>query len=383
VADNPQFAVRIVSEFESTATGSGTAGYVGAGSSYGTGGTLRHDMVTIHGAPIPPSDPPVINVQPTSQNLPEGDGLWLTVTADGTPPLSYQWYRDLVLIPEATQSSYAIGAVSTNETGNYQVTVSSPQGAVTSAVAVVFVYRPVTIVSPPTDLAVPADSHAGFAVVADAYPAPGYQWFFGGESLSGATSSSLILSNVDVALLGDYVVRVSNAYSAEVSAPATLSMVPTIVSPFAGATAIWGLDALLSLEVIGSAPLSCQWYQDGVSLAGATNTALLIAGVQFTNGGLYSAVVSSPYGQATNPPAPLAVTPAGVSIGVYGTAAGLNLTGAVGYPLAIEYIPELGASNTWLSVTNLTLQQPVELWLDTSVDIRSKPKRFYRVTPGS
>ena len=45
------FAFRIVSEFQDTATGSGTAGYVatGAGSTYGTGGTWRFDMVTVNG----------------------------------------------------------------------------------------------------------------------------------------------------------------------------------------------------------------------------------------------------------------------------------------------------------------------------------------------
>lgn len=47
VEDNPRFGVRFVTEFQSTATGAGTNGYVpsNAGSSYGTGGTLRLDLV--------------------------------------------------------------------------------------------------------------------------------------------------------------------------------------------------------------------------------------------------------------------------------------------------------------------------------------------------
>ncbi len=49
--DNPNFAVRIVSEFQSTATGAGAAEYVAtqAGSTYGSGGTLWLDMVTFSG----------------------------------------------------------------------------------------------------------------------------------------------------------------------------------------------------------------------------------------------------------------------------------------------------------------------------------------------
>ncbi len=51
VEDNPSFGVRFVTEFESTAVGTGTSGYVpsNAGSTYGSGGTLRFDRVTFTG----------------------------------------------------------------------------------------------------------------------------------------------------------------------------------------------------------------------------------------------------------------------------------------------------------------------------------------------
>jgi len=60
VHDNPAFAIRILSEFESTATGSGLAGFVAANpaNTYATGGTMRYDMVTILGSSIPASNPP-------------------------------------------------------------------------------------------------------------------------------------------------------------------------------------------------------------------------------------------------------------------------------------------------------------------------------------
>jgi hypothetical protein len=54
VTNNPNFGVRIVSEWEKTATGSGTNAFVATttGSSYSTAGTVRFDMVTISGTPI-------------------------------------------------------------------------------------------------------------------------------------------------------------------------------------------------------------------------------------------------------------------------------------------------------------------------------------------
>ena len=51
VNNKSNFAFRIVSEFQNTATGSGNAAYAatGAGSTYGTGGTWRFDIVTVNG----------------------------------------------------------------------------------------------------------------------------------------------------------------------------------------------------------------------------------------------------------------------------------------------------------------------------------------------
>ena len=63
VNNKANFAFRIVSEFQDTATGSGTAGYVatGAGSTYGTGGTWRFDMVTVNGEVFSGNEFPTIS----------------------------------------------------------------------------------------------------------------------------------------------------------------------------------------------------------------------------------------------------------------------------------------------------------------------------------
>jgi hypothetical protein len=54
VTNNPSFGFRIVSEFESTALGSGAETYVATkdGSTYGTGGTIHFDLVTVSGTPF-------------------------------------------------------------------------------------------------------------------------------------------------------------------------------------------------------------------------------------------------------------------------------------------------------------------------------------------
>lgn len=58
--NNPSFGVRIVTEFEKTATGAGTDSYVAtkSGSTYSGSGAISFDMVTISGTPIPDGNTP-------------------------------------------------------------------------------------------------------------------------------------------------------------------------------------------------------------------------------------------------------------------------------------------------------------------------------------
>ena len=57
-SDNPDFGLRLVSEFEATATGSGTNAYIGnrTNTAYGVNGTLWFDMVTITGDDLNPAN---------------------------------------------------------------------------------------------------------------------------------------------------------------------------------------------------------------------------------------------------------------------------------------------------------------------------------------
>jgi hypothetical protein len=164
-------------------------------------------------------------------------------------------------------------------------------------------------------------------------------------------------------------------------ADGTLNMSPTIISPFNGAITLWGSGASFLVGAIGSGQLSYQWYLNGVAIDGATGATLNYSSIQFTNGGLYTVVVSSPFGSTTNTAVQVIVNPAGVAIGFY---PGLTITGEAGYSYTIQSSINLADINSWVTLTNLTLTQPVQIWVDTSVDASSplNPMHFYRVLPG-
>jgi len=294
--------------------------------------------------------------------------------------LSYQWRKLSGPITGATNASLVFNPAQTNDWGDYSVAVSNVFGVVTSPPVTLAVYLPANISVQPQNKLVSYGKSATFSVGAVGFPTLGYQWSLNGTNLLGAVSSSLTIGAVHFNDLGSYVVLVSNAYTSALSSPATLTMLPSIITPIAGTTGIWGESAALSVTAAGSGTVTYQWYKDGVPVSEATNATYAIPTLQMTDGGLYSVVVSSEYGSVTNTPAQLVVNPAGVSLGMY---AGITISGVVGYAYNIQASTNLTDTNAWLNVTNLILQQPVQIWTDYSTDALARPGRYYRVNAGS
>jgi autotransporter-associated beta strand protein len=78
------------------------------------------------------SNPPVIVTQPIVQNVRLNDRAVFAVIATSNTPLTYQWYKDGVMIPFATQSSYYQHATLAYNGGVYTVVVTNATGSKTS-----------------------------------------------------------------------------------------------------------------------------------------------------------------------------------------------------------------------------------------------------------
>lgn len=80
---------------------------------------------------------PVITQQPAPANLFRFAGAsnsW-SVTVNAASPVYYQWQRNGADIPAATNATYQIASLQTNDTGSYTVVVSNAFGATTSSSA--------------------------------------------------------------------------------------------------------------------------------------------------------------------------------------------------------------------------------------------------------
>jgi hypothetical protein len=77
--------------------------------------------------------PPAIVAQPQGLVATAGQDITLTVSANGTQPLAYQWLLDGTALPGATNASLLLTSVQSANNGKYSVSVSNDLGTATSA----------------------------------------------------------------------------------------------------------------------------------------------------------------------------------------------------------------------------------------------------------
>jgi len=329
---------------------------------------------------------PLITAQPQSQVGNWGQTVAFTVTAAGTAPLSYQWQRngtnltDNGNISGSSTSVLTLSAITLDDASSYSVIISNSSGGVASSVATLTVWAPPSITVQPQSQAIHEGSNVVFGVSVAAYPPVNYQWAFNGTNILGATGASLLVTNVQLIQSGSYSVAVTNSLGYEISTPAILTVLapPQILSQPRSQIGYWGLGVSFQVHAVGTLPLSYQWYFEDFPIGWATNATLELQDLDLDAGGEYYVEVANLYGSAVSQTANLIVNPASVSPGIY---FGLTITGAVGKRFGIQYVTNVNLTNSWTTITNITLAQPVQLWMDTSVNISAsgQARRHYRV----
>jgi glucose/arabinose dehydrogenase len=205
-----------------------------------------------------------ITTQPASQVLDLGHAVTFRVTANG-PSLSYRWQHLVAGVwgdVGADSSTFAIGAVSAADAGDYRVTVANLAGSATSAVATLTVdvpAAPPTIVTQPASQRANIGQQATFTVAAGGTAPQSYQWQHlvnaAWENV-GPDAPTFTIGSVTDSDAGSYRVIASNGAGSVTSALATLAIdqspTATITSPASGATFDWGQS--IQFAGVGSDP---------------------------------------------------------------------------------------------------------------------------------
>jgi len=197
--------------------------------------------------PVPPPAPavaPTITRDPESRTIASGETATLTVEANGTTPLAYQWYVG----QKGATSSPVSGATSTSfttpaltATTSYWVRVSNSAGSADSSAATITVTTPPpapppppagvapAIASHPQSQTITAGQAATLSVVATGTAPLGYQWYVGSSGVTAApvaAATSATFVTPSLSSTTSYWVRVTNTFGAVNSNAASVTVVP-------------------------------------------------------------------------------------------------------------------------------------------------------------
>jgi hypothetical protein len=257
---------------------------------------------------------PKIATQPTSsQTVIVGASVRITVDATGLE-LVYQWKKNGTAVNGATTANYTINTTATGDAGNYTVELSNTYGSVTSGSSSLTVIIPLapTISTQPTSVNVTSGASASFTVTPSGTAPLTYQWSKGGVAIAGAKSAIYTIAAAQTDDAGSYTVSIANAAGAVTSTAATLTVSaisPTISTPPANTSVVFGASASFTVTASGTAPLTYQWSKGGVAIAGATLPAYTIASAKSTDAGSFVVVVANAAGSVTSNAAALTVNP--------------------------------------------------------------------------
>lgn len=307
---------------------------------------------------------PAITTQPGSYNTNTGASVTFSVTASGTAPLSYQWYDNGSPISGATLSSYNLSGLLTSDSGTYNVRVSNAAGNATSSNAVLNVGIAPAITGQPSSLTVLQGQSATFSVTASGTPL-NYFWKKNGSFITGKTNATFTIASVVSTDAATYTCQVSNFLGNVTSSGATLTFgaPATITSqPQPQAVAV-GSSASFNVSASGTAPISYQWYQNGLLLAGANQRTLGFNPAATTNAGSYYVSVANAFGTNNSTTVSLTVgmSPAITMqpqslIVTQGQTATFTAAASGDLPLGFFWsangLPIAGATNLSFSITN-------------------------------
>jgi sugar lactone lactonase YvrE len=313
-----------------------------------------------------------------------GQAVIFTVTEDGTPPFSYQWYKDNAPIPGATAASYSVSSVGTADAGTYYAVIANLAGSTTSDDAVLMVMAATGVpvfTTQPASQTVNVGASVTFTAAASGSPTPTLQWQKGGMNIAGAVNTSYAIASVAVGDASTYAVVATNSAGSVTSSGATLTVTTTVSATApafttqpASQTAITSQSATFSVAAGGNPAPTFQWQRlpagstvwenlaEGGSYHGV-NTATLTVGTiaAAMAGDQFRCLVSNSSGSATSANVALSVSGGGSGLIQYpasiaeDTSGNLYVADASGN--TVEKITPAGAVSTLAGLTGLAGSQ--------------------------
>ena len=263
---------------------------------------------------------PVFSAQPAaSTEAQTGSSVTLTATVNGAPAPTLRWRKgDIELedgpgISGSTTASLTLSDLELADSGTYVLRATNAVDFTDSSAAVLTVFRPLSITTPPAARLAIVGASAVFTVTAEGTGTLFYQWFKGESALDGQTSATLTLPAVTPADVGSYSVRITDDRGSIRSAAAPLTVgIAVPVNTKLTQTFVPGQGMLLTADMDAPAGGRYQWLRSGKVIVGATSKTYFISGGMIADSGTYTVQIFDAAGKkvATRTIAKVAISPA-------------------------------------------------------------------------
>ena len=170
---------------------------------------------------------PAIVTPPAAQSAAAGQSAQFSVTAAGSPLLTYQWQKNSVNIAGATGAVYTTPSLLSTDSGStFDVVVTNSAGTVTSTAARLSVTAGTvpSIVTQPAGAAVSAGQSVTLSVVAAGSGPLHYQWLLNATASVGTDSSTFSVASAQTSDAGTYTVVVTNGSGTLTSSGAVVTV---------------------------------------------------------------------------------------------------------------------------------------------------------------
>ncbi|MCX7909872.1 MAG: immunoglobulin domain-containing protein [Ignavibacteria bacterium] len=249
---------------------------------------------TSNPATLTVDNPPSITTQPVSQAVCEGKSATFSVVAEGTD-ISYQWRKNGAIIPNATNPTYTIQSVSSNDEGEYEVVITGkcPPVVVSQKARLEVLKSPTILVQPKILNA--CEGEKVFLFVKAEGSGLNFTWVKDGQEIPGTNNDTLFFDNLKASDSGFYLVRIVGTCGNPIesqSVKLTVNLKPIITKHPESQTISQGSTLALSVAAKGE-NLRYQWKKDGKIINGATQPTLVIQNIQLSDSGNYFVEVTN------------------------------------------------------------------------------------------
>lgn len=250
--------------------------------------------------------PPTIIIQPVGDIKNVGSDYTFTISAKGSNPLTYQWYKNNFPILGENYTELNLTNLQLIDDAEYYCEISNNGYLVNSDVVKLNILDTLSFVTQPSSVEVNQNSNIFFSVSVITSSPVTYKWYKDYLIYPG-TANTIYINYVKENQEGSYFCVVSNLLTSITSNSATLTVNdPIIISDHPDDTLLnVGDNLTLSISCVGTFPISAQWRKNNtnygsLSVTNDGDVKLQISNVQNTDEGNYDCVLSNIVGSVTS-----------------------------------------------------------------------------------